>query len=196
MPSDKPRDQKRDASGPAAASEPTQQAFWRRPAVIVAALAVVAILLVGGSLYTSRGHGSKRTRTASASALRVKTGDPNAVAATGQKLAEVLTPPNDTHTQIRLTKDLGKPVFVVRFEPYGLAAGNTAVIRIDDAKASGGTTLAPEFAQALRGQNLQAAVALDSAALLKTGGTYEGKLTLVDAGEAKSFAIASVRPIK
>ena len=117
------------------------------------------------------------------------------VAASGEKLARVVSPPTQTRTQIRLSKDLGAPVFVVSFQPYGLARNGTAVIRVTKASAEGGTRLAASFAQALAGQNLQVSVATDSKAILDSGGTYTGRVTLVGDSGVDSFAISAVKRV-
>jgi hypothetical protein len=171
-----------------------QAPLWKRPIVVVAAIALLAIVLVGGSIVTNK-RGLLRSRSASVSAAdQVKTGDPNVVAAPGQPLMRVVTPPKQTRTEIRLTKDLGKPVFLVEFQPYGLASGGTAVIQVTKASARGGNQLASKFAQALPGQNFRVAVELGSLPVLKDGGRYAGTLSLVEAEGVSSFKIADVKP--
>ena len=171
-----------------------QAPIWKRPVVIVSAVALVAVVLVGGSLITGKG-GLFRSRPAAVSAAdQIKSGDPNVVAPTGQPLLRVVTPPQQTRTEIRLTKDLGKPVFLVEFQPYGLTSGGSAVIQITKANAQGGNPLAPKFAQTLPGQNFKVALELGSLAVLKTGGSYSGTFSLVEKDGVTSFRIADVKP--
>lgn len=178
------------------AKSPAMQGRSRTVFVVAAIVAVVAILL-GGSYITAKGSrlfGGRGSSTASET--QVKSGDPNVLAAPGQKLLRIVTPPSQTRTEIKLAKDLGNPVFRVEFHPYGLASNGTVVIRVTKVSAQGGNRLAAPFAQALAGQNLQASVALDSRAVLKTGGLYSGNVTLVDDSGADSFAVGGVKQIK
>jgi hypothetical protein len=160
--------------------------------VVIVAVAVLALVLVGGSILTSRG-GLFGKRPAVSAGPQFKTGDPNVLAAKGDPLAQIATPPRQTRTEIKLTKDLGKPTFAVEFQPYGLATNGTAVIRIDKATAQGGSKLAPQFAQTLTGQNMLVSVALNSAGVLKAGGAYTGQLQLVQKGEVTTFAVTEVK---
>jgi hypothetical protein len=168
-----------------------------RRIIVISAIAVAVVVLLGGSYLTMRGGrlfggGSP----SSSSELQVKTGDPNVVAAPGEKLRRVLTPPRQTRTEIRLSKDLGRPVFSVEFQPYGLAQNGTAVVRITKASSQGGTAYAAPFAKTLMGQNVQVSLALDSRAVLQSGGVFSGSFTLVDHSGIDSFAISGVKRIK
>lgn len=169
--------------------------FWKRPVGIVLGVVVLAAVLLGGSLITSRGLISGRP-SGSAETLQFKTGDPNAVAASGERLLQVSEPPAHTRIEIKLSKDLGKPVFAVKFRPYGLSSNGTAVIRLDGAAAIGGSQLAEQFAKSLVNQNLRATLALGSVAQLKTGGAYAGQLRLVEKGDVSTFEISEVTALK
>jgi hypothetical protein len=169
--------------------------FWKRPVGIVLGVVFLVAILLGGSLVTSRGLIFGRSPV-SADTPQFKTGDPNAVAAPGERLLQVSQPPTHTRTEIKLSKDLGKPVFAVKFQPYGLSSNGTAVIRIVDAVAHGGNQLAEQFAHSLVNQNLRATVALDSVAQLKAGGTYSGQLALVSKGGPSTFELSNATALK
>lgn len=171
---------------------PQEAPFWKRPIVVVSALLVLAVVLVGGSLITSRG-GLFGKRASSSAIAQFKPGDPNVVALKGEPLAQIGTPPRQTRAEIKLTKDLGKPTFTIEFQPYGLSTNGTAVIRIDKVTAEGGSKLAPQFAKALMGQNMLVTVSLDSAGVLKVGGAYTGELRLVKKGEVTTFVLAGAQ---
>lgn len=167
--------------------------WWKRPAFLVVLVVVAVVALLGGSYLSARGSRLFKGSSATAPvAAQAKSGNPNAVAASGEKLLTIVTPPSNTRVQLKLSKDLGKPVFALEFRPYGLGPGGTVVIQVTKATSQGGTTLAPSFAKALVGQNLQAAIALDSVAVLKTGGSYSGDLTMVEQSGVDSFLISHV----
>jgi hypothetical protein len=179
------------AGAPAALEVP----IWQRRSVLIGLGVLVAAVLVGGSMLTARGRvgGLGGASQKSATALKVKAGDPNLLAAQGDKLLIVEQPPSQTRVVIRLSKDLGKPVFAVQFEPFGLTSDGGAVIKLTKATAQGGTPLAEQFAADFVGQNIKVQVAEDSVGVLKTGGTYAGEITLVQRGGETSFAIAKVK---
>jgi hypothetical protein len=167
--------------------------WWRRNTTIVVGLVLLVAVLLGGSLYTSRGGLFGHKSTTGSARLQVKTGDPNRLASRGEKLLMVTNPPNLTRRDIHLTKDLGKPTFLIEFQPYGLAQNRTAVIRIKSAKAQGGNQLAQGFAQALTGQNMQVTVDVGSVSALASGGSYSGEIRLVDRDGTDSFALSAVK---
>jgi len=84
-------------------------------------------------------------------------------------------------------------VFVVEFQPYGLADGATAVVKLKKVTAEGGTALAADFAKSLVGQNLLASLSRQNLGALKAGGTYSGRLALKKDGAASSFSLTEVR---
>jgi hypothetical protein len=167
---------------------------WKRPTFILTVAALVVAVLVGGSIYTARGGKFLRGTSSSATKVeQVKVGDPNIVAASGTELLHVASPPSQTRAQIRLSVDIGKPVFIVEFQPFGLADGTNAVVRLTKVTSEGGTQLAGEFARTLVGQNLLVVLGPDDLARLKTGGTYSGRLSLIEEGAVSTFSLASVR---
>lgn len=190
------RTNEREASREPRSSEDSQTGLGRRRSVIAVAVALGVIVLLVGSILTSRSGLLGREPASTATPVAAKTGDPNAVAAPDTKLLRIETPPNQTRTQIRLAKDIGKPVFGVAFEPYGLGSGNTAVIRLTKVSAEGGTPLAADFAKALVRENLQVLLGTDDASALKTGGAYVGKISLVTRAGVTSFALSGVQRSK
>lgn len=169
--------------------------FWKRPVGIVLGVVVAAAVLLGGSLVTSRGLIPGRS-SVGVEPPQFRTGDPNAVAAPGEQLLQVSEPPMHTRVQIKLSKDLGEPVFAVKFRPYGLSSNGTTVIRLDGAAAVGGSPLAEQFAKSLVNQNIKATLALDSVAELKAGGAYTGQLKLVEKDDVSTFEISKVTALK
>jgi hypothetical protein len=195
-------DRRREDDKPAKTTPPGETTaektpVWRRPLVATIAVFALLVLLVGGSLYTrARVTPSRKTAEVTPAVVATKTGDPNVTVKTGQALPRISAAPAQTRSQVRLTKDIGDPVLVVEFEPYGLAGTGGAVIRLTNVTAEGGTALAAEFAKSLTGQNLVVAVAPSSAAALKTGGTYSGRITLKQADGTTSFSIAAIQRSK
>jgi hypothetical protein len=182
--------------GKAPQSQGTDKPWWQATPAIAAAVVLLGVVLVAGSVYTSRGglFGQRNGSARSSSDLPAKTGDPNKVADKGEQLLRVVDPPNRTRVVIHLSKDLGKAVYRVQFQPYGLARNRTAVILIDKATVEQGNQLAEQFGQALTGQNMQVSLDGDAASTLKRGGKYSGRLALVDRKGATSFALSSVSP--
>jgi hypothetical protein len=127
--------------------------------------------------------------------MSLKSGDPNLVAPTNKKLQMISKPPDQTRINIHLSKDLGRPVFVIEFEPFGLTADGGAVISLFAVTAQGGSSLAAQFAKDLVSQNVKVQVAPDSVAALKTGGSYSGVLSLVERAGVTSFEIAEVKRV-
>jgi hypothetical protein len=155
----------------------------------------VGTVLVAGSVITSRGLQFGRT-VESAESPGFRSGDPNMVAAVGERLERVDEPPTHTRTEIALSKDLGNPKFAIKFQPYGISSGGTAVIRVSDAVAQGGNKLAEEFARTLARQNLKVTIALSSASAMKTGGTYSAQLTLLEKNGVSRFEISNVNLLR
>jgi hypothetical protein len=180
---------------PVAVPEVAGVPIWRRRSALIGLAVLVAAVLVGGSMLTSRGRvgvlGGANQKPAAD--LKVKAGDPNVLAANGDKLLIVEQPPSQTRVVIRLSKDLGKPVFAVQFEPFGLTSDGGAVIKLTTVTAQGGTPLAEQFAKDFVGQNVKVQVAEDSVSALKNGGSYVGEITLVQRGSESSFAITKVK---
>jgi hypothetical protein len=177
--------------GSVQATEASAAPWWRRREAIIAGIVLLVVMLLAGSFVTSRG--GLFSLHSAAGTLQTKAGDPNRLAEKGEKLLLVVNPPSVTRKEIRLTKNLGKPVFLVEFQPYGLAENRTAVIRVGKASAQGGTKLAQGFAQMLQGQNLQVLLDSRTATALTEGGSFSGEIRLIDRNGMDSFGLSAVK---
>ena len=90
--------------------------------MIVIGVVVLAAMLVGGSLITSRGAEPGRTTPGETAAAEIKQGDPNAVAPAGSELKRITQPPSNAHVMISLPAGTPELSVDVVFEPYGVVA--------------------------------------------------------------------------
>lgn len=166
--------------------------FWA-----ITGASCLLLLLVAGAAFTS--HPERFAAPAPArrtgAAVSVRQGDPNAPAAPGEPLQFVGTPPDGTHTSVRLADVASGTRFAVTFEPYGFGLDSNVVARIDGASTVAGTG-ASRFADTLAGANLVLRLTPAVAGSVKRGGTYAGTLELTPSGGGTAFTIVAVAPPK
>ncbi len=175
------------------------EAWYRDRRLIAVAVAVVAGLLLLGSWYTNSSRGRREAQldeAVSAATQAPKQGDPNEVAAPGEPLGIVSTPPERTRTRFAPKKDLGGATYPVEFEVYGRSSAGDLVIRVSKATAEGGNENSRDFAGSLKGQNLLASVDSSTSAPPTKGGTYSATLILVPSNPGFTFSLSNVRAVR
>lgn len=163
--------------------------------IVIAAIAVVAVALVVGSLLSSRSQKAGVTSPSASLAEQVKRGDPDKVAAEGSELRRIEEPPRNAHVMISLPKGTLEFVFAIVFRPYGLAPSGGLVIRVESAKPlSHDNEEAVRLAKRLTGSNLVVSPGTAAPIASLRGGTYAGDLKIVEQPDAYSFELIAAEP--
>lgn len=141
---------------------------------------------------------SPQSPRSSADSLGAAPGAPRDPAADGSELATLSAPPARTLAAVSIPEGFTTGEFEIRFEPYGFApsAGEQrrVVVRIESSTPSddGGVRLAKDFA----GVNALVEYAPTQVPLMRLGGTYQGRMRVVERQGAGTLVLLTATPVR
>lgn len=123
---------------------------------------------------------------------------PGSVAAQGEPLTEIVTPPEKTIGLVVVPKGFTEASYSVVFEPYGWGPGGQTsgrlAARIISAKPMGSGARALD--QKLEGRNVSVWASSDVASVLTVGGRYEGVVEIRPQGDVGTLYLTSAERVR